>query len=57
MTPRDVPGPIVIESLFPWLAALEPVALAAPHPLRDTPAERPERNGRGLGWRRTPVSA
>lgn len=24
MTPQDVPGPIVIEALFPWLAALEP---------------------------------
>jgi hypothetical protein len=45
MTPRDVPGPIVIESLFPWLAALEPAAPTAPQPLRRT---RPEPTGRPL---------
>jgi hypothetical protein len=45
MTPRDVPGPIVIESLFPWLAALEPLAPAAPQPLRGT---QPEPDGRPL---------
>jgi hypothetical protein len=42
MTPRDVPGPIVIQSLFPWLAALEPQAPTAPQPLRGAPAERAE---------------
>jgi hypothetical protein len=45
MTPRDVPGPLVIESLFPWLAALEP---AAPQPLRRTRPEPPEPTGRPL---------
>jgi hypothetical protein len=48
MTPRDVPGPIVIQSLFPWLAALEPAAPTAPHPLRAAPSDRAERNGRPL---------
>jgi hypothetical protein len=48
MTPQDVPGPIVIQSLFPWLAALEPVAPSAPRPLRGTPPERAGRDGRPL---------
>jgi hypothetical protein len=48
MTPRDVPGPIVIESLFPWLAALEPLAPTAPQPLRGSAPERAERSGRPL---------
>jgi hypothetical protein len=48
MTPRDVPGPIVIESLFPWLAALEPLAPTAPQPLRGAPPERAERHVRPL---------
>jgi hypothetical protein len=46
MTPRDIPGPIVIESLFPWLAALEPAAQLAPHPLRATPSGHADRDGR-----------
>jgi hypothetical protein len=37
MTPQDVPGPLVtIESLFPWLAAIEPPTPGpkpAPRPL------------------------
>jgi hypothetical protein len=48
MTPQDVPGPIVIRSLFPWLAALEPMAPTAPQPLRGTRAEPAERTGRPL---------
>jgi hypothetical protein len=48
MTPQDVPGPIVIQSLFPWLAALEPMAPTAPQPLRGTRAEPAERTGRPL---------
>jgi hypothetical protein len=48
MTPRDVPGPIVIRSLFPWLAALEPVAPTAPHALRGTPSDSADRDHRPL---------
>jgi hypothetical protein len=37
MTPGDVPGPVItIESLFPWLAAIEPAA--KPGSLRPKPA-------------------
>jgi hypothetical protein len=53
MTPRDVPGPIVIHSLFPWLAALEPLAPTAAQPLRGTPSERA---GAPTGCRRAAVS-
>ncbi|MCW3049064.1 MAG: hypothetical protein JWO74_3348 [Solirubrobacterales bacterium] len=48
MAPRDVPGPIVVQSLFPWLAALEPAAPSAAHPLRAKPSEGAERDGRPL---------
>jgi hypothetical protein len=41
MTPEDLPGRLGIESLFPWLSAIEPGEPAAARPLRPRREDEP----------------